>query len=1048
MSSRAALEIALELVDRATAPLKRSMGEVERSVVSLDRRMERVSSTVRALGAAFGGWQLMRLAGEVISLTDKYTLLEGRLGLVTTSSAQLADVQEKLYRQALQTHSEYEATVTMYTRFARATQDLGTSQEDMLTITRAVNEAIMVSGATSEEARGAIIQLSQGMASGVLRGQELNSVLDQTPRIARMIADGLGISIGELRKWGQQGKLTTEAVIGALKSQAATVHDEFARMQVTVGKAWGDLQTVLAGIVNDGGQSVSITETLSGEIEDFASYLDEHRDDIRAFFVGGVEGARRFGEEALPVIEDLWHGLEKVIDGYNSLDPVVKDVGIVLAIVGGKKGMAALAAVSAAAAGGHALSDALLKVLGIQKQQVAETGGLAGLWERYDHWVGRTVQSLKEWYAGSPRLQEFTGVFVDQEKAVRDTAAAVSDLGQDVDALVSYYEAAGDAAEKSGKKQVQAIHKVVKYTHQQLQEWQIQGKLIGRDMWLSYAEGAEEAGKRAEAAIKDRNDAITADLEDMMKENDDLWGFEAEQVSQVQQEMVNDLGRIMDGYIYDILPVDLSAIKDQFGGLFASIVDMFMRMVSQMAANSLVEAIFGKGSSGGPTLSSLGGIASSISSALGGPSIGSLASSAASSLGIVGGAATIAPYAAGGTYATLGGGVAAGGTGAVGGMATFGLPQEGSIAGGAAAAPTTAGGGATGAGIATAGAYAAIAAIAGRIAVGVLHAGDHAMPSSALTMLSPVASNFRGYADENILGKIHDDTTALSSAIDGMFANMIEGANNLADGWGDHIRELTDELSRNFDSGGVDRFLDAISGIDISATDAANALDLANQAAAGNAGAMDQLTSALVGMGMSTETASAATAALMEAERQHGNVVNETLGSWRRSINQLSSTHLDLNAKATLDVEVRGAAKDHTSVSSSISSHSSTWNHGFGSEDDGWGDYHGSGNSWQWWQPHASGGVFERPVALGNHLFGEAGPEILAPLPGGANAFAEMAREVKMLARGQGNQPMTIILQTSIAGRRLQDVVLPMVDRHIASRETRGVSGRVIYAAG
>ena len=792
-----------------------------------------------------------------------------------------------------------------------------------------------------------------------------------------------------------------------------------------------------------------------------------------------------FGQGLLPVMTDL---LKQFNDWYKANDKVINQ-DLKGWAEGAVSGISALAsAVNSLATGYHAFLDWLdevqdylisvgmgyepltsnaqaAAVLQVQlvklTKELHDLGDTDGIWATISGKEDKATEIQTRIMQIKRRLQELRAAAANDRRfqdGLEQDKKAAKELENAVKHIAGVYHKVGSAAEKSAKDACEAgkkQRKCAKYTHQQLQEWAIQGKLIGKDMWLSYAEGAEDASKRAEKAIKDRNDAITADLEDMMKKNDDLWGFEAKQVSQVQQDMVNDLGRIFDTYINDILDGQIHSIGDLFSGLFDSILKMFMRTLSQMAANSLVEAIFGKGSSGGPTLSSLGGIASSISSALGGPSIGSLASSAASSLGIVGGATTIAPYAAGGTYATLGGGVsAAGGTGAVGGMATFGLPQEGSIAGSTAGASagasssTAAGSGISGAGMATAGAYAAIIAIGGKIISGIIHAKDHSLPHNALNMLSPLAGH--GYGDENILGKISDDHSLLSSAINKMYDNMIDGAKHVSKEWASAIQTLTDDLSKHFDIPGVDRFLEAMGGIKVSSSDAAKAIDLANQAVEGSPAAMDKLTKALMDMGMNSEAAAAATAALMKAEVQRGHVVNETLGSWRRSIDQLSSTHLDLNAKATLDVEVRGAAKDHASVSSSIASHSSTWNHGFGSEGDGEGGYHNDGNHWQWWHPHASGGIFERPVAIGSHLFGEAGPEILAPLPGGAGAFAEMAREIKMLVSkvGGGSQPITIVLQNNVAGRKVEEVIIPVIDKHIDNRERAGVSGRVAYAVG
>ena len=1103
MSNTARLNIAIEVDDRGSVKIRqlgRTVDETGRKGEKSFRQMSRTLGEFRDRAARTV--KTLALFGSATILGGLYALNRAMTSFVALANDQ-EEAENRLQGVLRATGHAAGFNLAQLKEMASAMQSVTT-----------VGDEVILSGmsilATFKNVRGEAFERTTRVALDMARvmGTDLNSAMLQIGKAMNDPAKNLsmlsraGVTFTQTQVDMVKQMVATGDTMGAqeiilreLESEfggaAEMARGNFKGAMVAAGNALGDLKEEIGFTITKNRDFIEIagklenifnhwieavrrgretTEGLDGSLDDLLQRLDKFGQGffeklpgkINAMIDAAAEGAKRLDDEALPVIEGLWTNMKAIIDGYNALDPAVKDLGLVMAIIAGKKGMAALAAVSVAANAGHKLSDALLKVLGVEKQQVAETGSLTGLWERYDHWVGRAVQSLQRWYAGSPRVQEFTGVFVNQERAIEDTGAAVSDLAADVDALASYYEATGEVVGQVGKKTKESVKdaceatkkqvKCVQHAAWEMQQFAAEGRALGKDMWLSYAEGAEAANDRAQKAVKASNDAINADLEDVMAKNDDLWGFHATKVERLQQDMVNDLGRIMDGYISDILHGEIDSIGEMFQALFDSILDMFIRLVSQMAANSLVEAIFGQGASGGPTLSSLGGIASSISSALGGPSIGSLASSAASSLGLAGGATTVAPYAAGGTYATLGGGTAAiatGGTGAVGGAATFGFPQAGSVSATGAGAPSTAaGGGLGGSGMVTAGAYAAIAAIAGKIAMGVLHAGDHATPSSALTMLSPLAGH--GYDEENILGKIADDQTTLSHAIDKMYANMLEGANNLADGWGDQIRALTDELAKDMNPAGVEQFLEALAGIDVSAGQATAALELANQAASGNAGAMDQLTTALMSMGMSSETASAATAALMEAERKHGAVVNETVGEWRRSIDKLSATRLDLSATAHLNVEVSGAAHDRASVSSSISTHhSSTWNHGFGSEDTGWGDNITQGF---WWESHAVGGIFTRPTLLagldGLHQVAEAGvPELITPIPGGPRAFAEMADGIKaLLARGSDSRP--IVVQVNIAGSRVGEVLIPMVDRHIDARQRRGVEGRVAYAAG
>ncbi|HCT9937856.1 TPA: tape measure protein, partial [Klebsiella variicola] len=118
-----------------------------------------------------------------------------------------------------------------------ATRQYGTSADDLAKLTTIINQGFVVSGATAQEAENAIIQLSQGLASGALRGEEFNSVNEQGNRLIVALADSMGVSIGEMRNMAAQGKLTTDVVVNGLLSQGAVIGKEFANTTTTISQA-------------------------------------------------------------------------------------------------------------------------------------------------------------------------------------------------------------------------------------------------------------------------------------------------------------------------------------------------------------------------------------------------------------------------------------------------------------------------------------------------------------------------------------------------------------------------------------------------------------------------------------------------------------------------------------------------------------------------------------------------------------------------------------------------------------------------------------------
>lgn len=213
--------------------------------------------------------------------TDSVTLLESKLRLVTSSTDELNKVQDQVVNLARQTRTDFSAVGELYARVARSSKQLGVSQSDILRITKAVTQAIQISGNTATEASAGMIQLAQALASGTLRGDELRSVLEQMPRVAEAIATGLGTTIGQLRKLGEQGKLTSDLVFKALISQSDRLNAEFTKLRPTIGQTFavliGDLKLASAEFLNATGTTDRLTNSikiLSDVIRGLSSAFD------------------------------------------------------------------------------------------------------------------------------------------------------------------------------------------------------------------------------------------------------------------------------------------------------------------------------------------------------------------------------------------------------------------------------------------------------------------------------------------------------------------------------------------------------------------------------------------------------------------------------------------------------------------------------------------------------------------------------------------------------------------------------------------------------
>ncbi|HBN1562512.1 tape measure protein [Enterobacter hormaechei] len=268
----------IEYVIKAdTAQLLRADKQVRDITDGMEGGFNRADKAASSLTSSFSS--LSRVATSLMAIlsvqqvaqyADAWTTLNNKLANALRPSEQLVDVTERVFNITQQTRGSLDATASLYARLERATREYGTSADDLAKLTTIINQGFVVSGATAQEAENAIIQLSQGLASGALRGEEFNSVNEQGNRLIVALADSMGVGIGQMRQMAAAGKLTTDVVVNGLLSQGVTIGNEFANTTTTISQAlqvagnnitkfFGENSTVKTGtaIFNDAIISVS-----------------------------------------------------------------------------------------------------------------------------------------------------------------------------------------------------------------------------------------------------------------------------------------------------------------------------------------------------------------------------------------------------------------------------------------------------------------------------------------------------------------------------------------------------------------------------------------------------------------------------------------------------------------------------------------------------------------------------------------------------------------------------------------------------------------------
>ena len=214
----------LNKLDQGFNSTAKAVGNTEKSFTSLTK-------VASALAAAISVQQIAEYGNAWVTVNNK-------LANSVRANEQLADVTQRVFSISQDTRSSLEATATLYGRLERSTRSAGTSTADLIKLTTTINKGLAVSGATTEEASSTMTQLSQALASGVLRGEEFNSISENGSRLAVALADSLGVTIGQLRGMAAQGKLTTEVVVNGLLKQSDAIAKEFANTALTMGQAF------------------------------------------------------------------------------------------------------------------------------------------------------------------------------------------------------------------------------------------------------------------------------------------------------------------------------------------------------------------------------------------------------------------------------------------------------------------------------------------------------------------------------------------------------------------------------------------------------------------------------------------------------------------------------------------------------------------------------------------------------------------------------------------------------------------------------------------
>ncbi|MDV4276617.1 tape measure protein, partial [Acinetobacter baumannii] len=595
--SRLVIVIDAKNAERNARNLGNELDSIERKGDFATKSMDGLSVATRQLAGYMAGLVTVSAA---ISKMDTYTGLQNRLKLVTNNQVELNKATEDTFRIAQKTYSAWDSVLQVYQRFSDNAKTLNLTMDDTARLTETVSKAVAISGASAAAADAALVQFGQALASGTLRGEELNSVMEQTPALAKAIAQGMGITVGELRSVAAEGKITSQEIVKALNNVQKDVDAMFAKTNITVSQSLTLLSNEITKFVGESGKGSGAAQALSGSIQTLAGNLDTLTTAmmlggaywlgtyIPAIYASGVAVAAKTKELAAQTVAQytaIQAERTAAAQQLISTQTLVANTQVTLAAIAAEKAlevqrlksqiseqgrtatitrMAELKKIEAQVTRELALAEEALAVaqsrsaaagaasVGIGARLLGVLGGPVG--------IGITVASLVAGYLlmrdntaeANKKLEEQARVAEKTDDALKKLAG--NDKAKAVDDLTAAFNAQNEALDKSSRSVASALIDIENYARG---NWEVEKiSQEARKGTISYTEAIERLNKiklptdlyenlKKQAAQYDENSSkanLSAEKLKLFTVNVQLAGNQAQNAAAQHQKQADALG--------------------------------------------------------------------------------------------------------------------------------------------------------------------------------------------------------------------------------------------------------------------------------------------------------------------------------------------------------------------------------------------------------------------------------------------------------------------------------------------------------------------------
>lgn len=275
------VEDALDGVDKAAQNSSKNMGKLDGGSRSAGKGMGSASSSANslktsltALAGAISVSLVMQWGSAFLEVADSMTQLQARIARLSTDAATAKQTFSDIAAISSRTGSSISETTKLWETLTSSLKEAGATNAQVLNLTDTLQKIGRIGGSSTEEMANALRQFGQSIASGTIRAEEFNSILEQMPELARQIAAGLGISMGELRQRMLDGKLTAEDALNAIQDRTSVINSEFSKLPRTMSQATNSLETSFATMIASINDATGASTTMVAIVDSLTSALD------------------------------------------------------------------------------------------------------------------------------------------------------------------------------------------------------------------------------------------------------------------------------------------------------------------------------------------------------------------------------------------------------------------------------------------------------------------------------------------------------------------------------------------------------------------------------------------------------------------------------------------------------------------------------------------------------------------------------------------------------------------------------------------------------